>query len=84
MTGEVAVSWEEHELQQFLGIIEANESMNQLDRIAGRLEMSEFVKRHGRAKCDAMFAEIKRRDAAARKARKRKVSGRQEKDREPA
>lgn len=44
-------------------------SRNQVQRIDGRMKLGRFVEKHGKAKCDAMWAEAQRRDKeeAARK-----------------
>ncbi|HLL28561.1 MAG TPA: hypothetical protein VKT73_13035 [Xanthobacteraceae bacterium] len=45
-------------------------SSDQMDRIRARLEMPRFIEKHGKEKCELMFAELKRQDAARRKGRK--------------
>ena len=38
-------------------------SPNQMERINARLDAAEFEKEHGKETCQAMFEELKRRDA---------------------
>lgn len=54
--------WTEKELREFDRITLLESSQNQMERIEGRLAVSRFVKDHGREKCEAIFAEIKRRE----------------------
>ena len=53
------ISYTQNELEEFLCLIEAAESRDQLERIRSRLDMPAFIKRVGREKCDAMFEFIK-------------------------
>lgn len=50
------------ELKKFNQLSWACSSKNQLERISGRLALSKFIKEHGKNKCDAMWAEIQKRD----------------------
>jgi hypothetical protein len=54
------------ELREFDKLTMLCSSRNQMDRIHGRLETQTFVKKHGEAKCNVMFEEIKRRDRRKR------------------
>ena len=56
MTDEI--TWTEEELTEFDRLTWKVCSPVQVDRIMGRLEMSKFVKKHGRPKCDAMFKHL--------------------------
>lgn len=47
------------ELDEFRTRVEQCESCHQMDRIHGRLDMSKFVERVGKDKCDAMFEVLK-------------------------
>lgn len=46
------------EFQQFKTLIRMQESRDQLSRIHARMEMPKFIKKHGQAKCDAMFKKL--------------------------
>lgn len=52
----------ESELKQFDRLTQKLHSRDQLTRIDGRLKVDAFVREHGKEKCDAMFAVLKRRD----------------------
>ena len=52
------------ELRKFDRLTMLCSSQRQMDRIHGRLETQKFMKEHGEAKCNVMFAELKRRDRA--------------------
>lgn len=41
--------------QEFKKLYFATGSHNQVKRIAARMDMNEFISKHGRDKCDAMF-----------------------------
>ncbi|AKE44814.1 hypothetical protein AU106_gp183 [Sinorhizobium phage phiM9] len=57
------VSYTQEELEEFNRLTWTQSSLNNLERIIGRLEMSKFVKEHSKEKCDAMWEEIKKREA---------------------
>lgn len=63
---ETGTVWTEEELTTFDSLSMATESHDQMTRIKGRLDMNSFVSRHGKVKCDAMWAEILRREKASR------------------
>ena len=44
------------ELNQFRRLVRMAESPNQINRIAARVQQPEFIERHGKSKCDAMYA----------------------------
>lgn len=54
--------WNEEELTEFDKACARSESHDQLTRISGRIEVRALVGRHGKGKCDAMFAELLRRE----------------------
>lgn len=54
------------ELQRFDRLTMKLSSRDQMDRITGRIDIDKFIKEHGKDKCDAMFAALKRRDAMRR------------------
>lgn len=56
-------------LRQFDRITLALSSQNQLSRISARMDIKAFQEAHGKEVCDAMFAELQKRDA------KRKTGG---------
>lgn len=53
-------AYTKEELDEFRGLVEKAESINQIARIESRLRMPEFIDRVGREKCDAMFEVLKR------------------------
>jgi hypothetical protein len=55
-----AVEYTQEELNEFRDLVEAGESLHQLERIRSRLAMPKFIDRVGRDKCDAMFEVLKR------------------------
>lgn len=63
-------TWTEEELNKFDRLTMMAGSRNQVTRISGRLEVNAFIAEHGKEKCDAMFAEIQRREAAKKRRRK--------------
>lgn len=56
------------ELAEFDRITRRMCSLNQMARIEGRVECRKFEAEHGKEKCDAMFAELQRRDKAGGRA----------------
>ena len=65
-------TWTDDEIAEFDRLTLEMSSRDQVIRINGRMDMNRFVDKHGRAKCDAMFEEIKRREAEDRKRSRRK------------
>lgn len=61
------IAYTEDELKTFDLLCETTASRDQVERICGRLKLRDFVKEHGRPKCDAMYAELDRRQKKARK-----------------
>jgi hypothetical protein len=55
------------ELRAFDKLSARLSSHNQATRIEARFKMRDFVEQHGKDKCDAMFAEVMRRDNIRRK-----------------
>lgn len=56
------ISWSAKELAEFEELVDGVGSRSQLERISCRLDMNKFVAKHGKEKCDAMFAFILKRD----------------------
>ena len=55
------------ELREFDRITAMLSSQRQMDRIHARVSaVPAFVKKHGQAKCDVMYEELKRRDRSKR------------------
>ncbi len=54
------------ELKQFDRLTQMMSSANQLERINGRMAVRRFEAEHGKDKCEAMYEELKRRDAATK------------------
>ncbi len=50
--------WTASELKEFTKLVDLSGSRIQMDRIRSRVEMPAFIKRHGKEKCDAMWAHI--------------------------
>lgn len=50
-------------LQEFDRLTRKLSSRDQLQRIEGRTAMPKFIELHGKDVCDAMFAELQKRDA---------------------
>lgn len=53
-------TYTEADLREFRKLVIQAESFNQLSRISARLDMPKFIKKHGKAKCDAMFEILKK------------------------
>jgi hypothetical protein len=64
------ISYTESELAEFDRLTVLTSSRDQVRRIDGRMKLSHFVTKHGNLKCDEMFAEIKRREAATNRGRR--------------
>lgn len=52
--------WTKEELKEFDTLIDDVSSRDQMRRISGRIEMNKFVEKHGKEKCDAMFAHLEK------------------------
>lgn len=50
------------ELREFDLLTSEQSSQHQLVRIKARMAVKAFIAEHGREKCDAMFAELQKRD----------------------
>lgn len=50
------VEWTEEEMREFENLVDGASSRHQLERIHSRMHMPAFIEKHGREKCDAMFA----------------------------
>ena len=55
----MAIEYTTEELDEFRDLVEAGESLNQLERIRSRMALPKFVDRVGRDKCEAMFEVLK-------------------------
>lgn len=61
------MTWTQAELDDFDYLVEMASSYGQSDRIRGRLWLTEFMTRHGKEKCDAMYEFLTaKRDASDR------------------
>lgn len=47
---------------EFKKLVEMGESRRQMDRIESRLNFKPFIEKHGKAKCDLMFADLCKED----------------------
>lgn len=52
------VEYTEEEFTEFTRLVHGMESLDQVARISSRLNMSAFIKEHGKEKFDAMFADL--------------------------
>jgi hypothetical protein len=52
--------WTKEEIDEFDRLLDLTSSRNQMDRISGRIDLNAFVGRHGKEKCDAMFAYLEK------------------------
>lgn len=52
----MTTTWTDEELKEFNRLIELSGSRDQMDRIHSRIEMPKFITKHGKEKCDAMWA----------------------------
>lgn len=55
-------TWTANELLEFERLVDLAGSRNQMDRITSRVEMPAFIEKHGKPKCDSMWAHLKDRD----------------------
>lgn len=62
MTTKTKLPWTKAEFARFDRLTMKASSPHQLTRIMGRLALQKFVEKHGKEKCDAMFAELKKQD----------------------
>jgi len=60
-----SASYTPEELSEFDRLTLETTSLDQMTRIIGRGRLKTFIVEHGKAKCDAMFAELKRQDGEA-------------------
>lgn len=56
------ITWTQAEMAAFDQLTRKLSSLRQMDRITARVDMKHFVDEHGKAKCDAMFDELRRFD----------------------
>lgn len=52
------ITWTKEEIQQFDNLVELTSSRNQVKRIEARLDMTAFIEKHTKPKCDAMWAHL--------------------------
>lgn len=52
------IQWSKEEIEEFDNLVDATGSHDQVERINGRLDMGEFIAKHGKEKCDAMWAHL--------------------------
>ena len=50
--------WSKQEITEFDELVEAASSSNQMERLRSRFDMPKFIDKHGKEKCDAMFAHL--------------------------
>ncbi len=57
------ITWTAKELAEFEALIDRVSSRNQMTRITARItDMPAFIAKHGKEKCDAMWAHLQERD----------------------
>lgn len=49
------ITWTKEDITKFKRLVDMGASRNQMDRINSRLDMPQFIKDHGRSKCNAMY-----------------------------
>ena len=52
------VTWTDAEYAEFVRLVEMSESRSQIERIRSRVDFPDFIKKHTKEKCDAMFAHL--------------------------
>lgn len=52
------ITWTDEELREFDDLVDMVSDRHQVTRITGRFKMDEFIKKHGKPKCDAMWAHL--------------------------
>jgi len=57
MTGE-RITWTLEEIRKFDRLADDTGSRDQMVRIKARMDQANFIKEHGKAKCDAMWAHL--------------------------
>lgn len=50
--------WTKAEITEFDKLVDSVSSRDQLTRINARIDMDAFIAKHGKGKCDAMFAHL--------------------------
>ena len=60
----MSADYTEEELKEFDRLTMRQSSPDQVTRIEARLDMSNFVAKHGKEKCNDMFAALEERDNA--------------------
>jgi hypothetical protein len=61
----MSITWTDEELAEFDRLVDKVSSRNQIQRIESRFEMPKFIEKHGKEKCDAMWAHLQEREAKA-------------------
>ena len=59
MENKMTPDYSKQELDEFRDLVEAGESLHQMERLRSRLDMPKFIERVGRDKCNAMFEVLK-------------------------
>jgi hypothetical protein len=52
------ITWTAEELAEFDRLVEMASSQRQMERLHARLNMPKFIAKHGKEKCDAMWAHL--------------------------
>lgn len=60
------VTYTEDDIKEFDRLCENTGSGDQVTRITARMTLRKFVAQHGKPKCDAMYAELDRRQKGKR------------------
>ena len=56
------IKWTKSEMKEFDRLSWQSCSRDQVERIKGRLDLKAFVIKHGKEKCDAMWADIQNKE----------------------
>lgn len=62
-------TWTKDEMEEFTELVDMASSQHQMSRLHSRFEMPKFIEKHGKPKCDAMFAELTKDDGKPAKKR---------------
>lgn len=65
------ITWTKEELAEFDELLEMTSSIHQMSRINARIDMPKFIKKHGKEKCDAMWAHLQAIDSKKRAGNKK-------------
>lgn len=58
------MEWQPEDLSEFDALTLRLSSLRQMDRIEARFDIKRFVAKHGKEKCDEMYAELTKRHSA--------------------